>query len=191
MNEFELIKRCLNKEKESWNIFVQKYSRLIYWAIRRQLSLSGFTFDEGDIANIFQEVFLSIIEGSKLAQVKEKKLLSGWLAMVASNKTVDFMRRKIRNGSLLVPDAAILKNDGAEQELFDSDLTQIIKNIIDTLPAKERIIISLNLLEERTHQEIAGVLGIPINTVSTIIARTKEKIKKELEKKGITDSATK
>ena len=51
----------------------------------------------------------------------------------------------------------------------------------------ERIIISLNLLEDRTHQDISNMLNMPINTVSTVIARTKQKVIKSLEKMGIGD----
>jgi RNA polymerase sigma factor (sigma-70 family) len=145
MKEVELIKRCLNKEKEAWDIFVQKYSRLIYWAIRKRLNLSSFAFTDDDVAGIFQEVFLSILESGKLSQVKDAKHLSGWLAMVASNKAVDFMREKIRSSNRFVSETPILKNDGFEQELFNNDLTEVIKAIIETLPAKEKIILYLGL----------------------------------------------
>lgn len=185
MNESELIKRCLKKEKIAWDIFVQRYSNLIYWVIRKRLTMSSFEFDKEDVNGIFQEVFLSILEDDKLSQIKDSKLISGWLAMIASNKTVDFMRKKIREGQRLVLDMPVLKDEKLEQELSDRDTINIIKNIINTLSAKEKIIISLNILEGRTHKEIANIIGIPINTVSTIIARTKEKLKKELRKRGI------
>lgn len=186
MDESELIQRCLRKEKEAWDIFVRQYARLIYWAIRKRLTISGFVCDGDDIGNIFQDVFVSILEGNKLAQVKDAKFLSGWLSMVASNKTVDFMREAIRRDSRFAPEPAVLKDDTFEQELYDNEVKGLLEDIIEGLTAKEKIIISLNLLEERTHKEIAQVLGMPMNTVSTIIARTKGKIKNELEKRGIT-----
>ncbi len=186
MNEAELIARCLRKEKEAWDMFVRQYARLIYWAIRKRLTISGFLCDEDDIGNIFQDVFVSILEGNKLAQVKDAKFIPGWLSMVASNKTVDFMREKVRRDARSAPEPAVFKDNRFEQEVYDNDVNGLLKDIIEGLTAKEKIIISLNLLEERTHKEIGQILGMPMNTVSTIIARTKEKIKKELEKRGIT-----
>lgn len=188
MNEPELIRRCLKREKEGWDIFVRKYSRLIYWAIRKRLNISGFVFDEEDVKCIFQEVFLSILGGQKLSQLRDVNLISGWLAMVASNKTVDFMREKIRDGKRFASDPAVLGNNQFQQELFDRELIDIVENIIDTLSAKEKVVITLNLFEGRTHKEIAHILGISVNTVSTIIARTKGKLKEELRKKGIKDN---
>lgn len=185
MKEEELIRRCINKEKESWDIFVERYSRLIYWAIRKRLKASNFSFSDDDVQNIFQEVFLSLLEGGKIAQLRNIKLICSWLAMIASNKAIDFMREAIYDKQRLVADVALLKGFDCKQDLSNKETISIFKNIINTLSNKEKIIISLNLLEEKTHKEISGILGLPINTISTVIARTKEKIRREFSKYGI------
>ncbi|MBL7085122.1 MAG: sigma-70 family RNA polymerase sigma factor [Candidatus Omnitrophica bacterium] len=185
MNELELINRCLKKEKKAWDIFVQKYSRLIYWAIKKRLVASSFRFDQDDVNCIFQEVFLLILAEDNLQQLKDVKTVSGWLAAIASNKALDFMRHRIREDRRLVPDIPVLKDDKFKQELHRRDLRNLISTVINTLSPKEKIIISLNLIENRTHQEISEIVGISINTVSTTIARSKEKLKKELQRKGI------
>ena len=185
MNEIKLISRCLKKDKKAWDLFVQRYSKLIYWAIRKRSAASSFELSQNDIDYIFQEVFLSILEGDKLLQLKDSKAIPGWLVIIASNKTVDFMRRRIRDNERLIPDMPILSSSDFKQELVHRDLLNTISNIIDRLPSKEKIIISLNLLKGRTHKETAGIINIPVNTVSTIIARTKNKLKKELAKQGI------
>ena len=187
MSEAELIKRCIKKDKKAWDLFIQKYSRLVYWAIRKRLTASSFNSHESDIEDIFQEVLLTILKGKSLLQLKNPKYIPGWLAMVASNKAVDFMRKKIRLDKNIVFDISEFKDDSFEKELFSKDAVDTVKDIINTLSDKEKIIISLNLLEERTHKEIAQITGAPINTVSTIIARTKEKLKKELKKRGIAE----
>ena len=187
MNEIELIKRCLQKEKKAWDVFVQKYSKLIYWAIRKRLNTSGFKFDQDSINGIFQEVFLSILEGGKLGQLKDPKIIPGWLAMIASNKTVDFMRRTIREDRRLVVDMPVLKDDNFRQELHQRDLFDLIGSSINSLSDKAKIVISFNLLQGRTHKEIANIMNMPANTVSTLIARAKEKLKQDLERKGIKD----
>lgn len=185
MNEINLIDRCLKKDKKAWDLFVQKYSKLIYWAIRKRSAASSFELGQDDIDCIFQEVFLSILENNKLLQLKDVKAIAGWLAIIAANKTIDFMRRRIRDRERLIPDMPVLSSGNFEQELFHNDLLSVISDIIDTLSPKKKIIISLNLLKGRTHKEIAGIMNIPVNTVSTTIARTKEKLKKELTKQGI------
>ena len=187
MKAHKIIEGCLKKDKKSWDIFVQKYSRLIYWAIRKRFGGSGFSFNQDDIDCIFQEVFLLILQGGKLLQLKDIKTVASWLAVIAANKTVDFMRCKIKEDKKLVIEMPALKDDKFEEELYKRDLLNVLGNIIDTLPAKEKIVISLNLIEGRTHKEIAEITAMPVNTVSTIIARTKEKVKKGLERVGLKD----
>tara|TARA_B100000315_G_scaffold222025_1_gene225818 strand:- start:1160 stop:1726 length:567 start_codon:yes stop_codon:yes gene_type:complete len=185
MDKIKLINRCLKKDKKAWDLFVQKYSKLIYWAIRKRLAASSFESSQDDIDCIFQEVFLSILDGDKLIQLKDGKAIAGWLAITAFNKTVDFMRRRIRDRERLIPDMLVLSSSNFKQEILYGDLLNVVSDIIDMLPFRKKMIISLNLLKGRTHKEIAGIMNIPVNTVSTTIARAKDKLKKELTKQGI------
>lgn len=186
MDEAELIIRCINKEKEAWDVFVKRYAKLIYWAIKKRFNMSRFAFSEDDVQNIFQEMFLSIFKQDKLTQIKDSKMVCTWLAMVASNKTIDFMREKIRSSQRFVSDSLPLKDVSSVNNLFDKETAGIIKNIINTLSDREKIIISLNLFEEKSHKEIGCILGMPVNTISTIISRAKVKLKEQLKDKGVT-----
>ncbi|MBU1113049.1 MAG: sigma-70 family RNA polymerase sigma factor [Candidatus Omnitrophica bacterium] len=188
MSEQKLIRRCLKEDKKAWGIFIDKYSKLVYWAIQRCLGLSNFKSNQADIDDIFQEVFLSILKDRKLTQVKDPKSLSGWVARVASSRSIDFIRQKINCREDLVLDKIVFRNDTLEPDFFIRDSADLVKEIIDSLPDKERKIISLNLLEGKTHKEIAADLAIPLNTVSTIISRTKEKVKQALQNRGIDEN---
>lgn len=188
MNEAELIQCCIDKDRKAWGLFVEKYSRLVYWAVRRRLAAGGFSGDEADVEDIFQEVFLAVLKEDRLRQLKDAKFIPGWLAMVAANKTVDFMRQKIRRPQNVVFNSSLFKDDTFRDELFSRDTMAVVGEVINTLSDKERIIISLNLLEGMTHKETAQIAGIPVNTASTIIARAKEKLKIELKKRGISEN---
>jgi len=187
MEIHKIIEGCLRKDKKSWDIFVQKYSKLIYWAIRRRLALNSFDFKQDDIDCIFQEVFLSLLYGNKLAQIRDTKMIASWLAVAASNETIDFIRRKIKQNKRFVSELPEIKDNRFKEELNQRDLLELLEHFINNLSSKEKIVISFNLIENRTHREIASIVGIPINTVSTIIVRAKEKLKKELVRKGLKD----
>jgi len=163
---------------------VQKYSKLIYWAIRKRLEASGFEYNQDDIDCIFQEVFLSILNGDKLLQLKNIKTIASWLAVIASNKTIDIMSRKAKENERFMQDMPDFNDNGTQRELEKRDLMVLLNGIIDNLSSKEKIVITLNLIENRTHKEIAGIVGIPTNTVSTTICRAKEKLRTELAKKN-------
>jgi RNA polymerase sigma-70 factor (ECF subfamily) len=185
MKESDIIKRCIKQDKKAWNLFIEKYSRLIYWAIRKRLTISGFHHNEADIEDIFQEVLLSILKGNRLLQLKNPKYLASWLAITASNKTVDYMRQKISSQQDLIVEMPEFSDHALTHDLLERDAINVIKEVVNALSDKERIAISLNILENRTHKEIAQITKIPINTVSTMIARAKEKVKKGLKRKDL------
>lgn len=187
MNERELIELCLKKDKKAWGLFVQKYSGLVYWAIGKRLAASNFKRGESEVEDIFQEVFLSVLKGNNLTQIKDPKFIPGWLAMVASHKTVDFMRREINRQEELTFDGQVFQSNAFVRDIAGREISYVVGEVINTLSDKERVIISLNLLRERTHREISQIVGAPINTVSTVIARAKEKLRKELQKREIAD----
>jgi len=125
--------------------------------------------------------------GNKLAQIRDTKMIASWLAVTASNETVDFMRREIKQNKRFISELPEIKDNRFKEELGQRESLELFEHLVSNLSSKEKIVISFNLIESRTHREIAGIIGIPINTVSTIIARTKEKLKKELVRKGLKD----
>ncbi|MBN3041018.1 MAG: sigma-70 family RNA polymerase sigma factor [Candidatus Omnitrophica bacterium] len=185
MNEVKLISRCLKRDKKAWDIFVDKYSKLIYWSIRKRAAASSFELSQDDIDSIFQEVFLSVLENKRLLQLKEEKAITSWMAVISFNKTVDFIRVKIRQGQRLVPDEMIPAASDCRQDSSYKELMAVVKSALATLSPRKRMVLALNLLNNRTHQEIAEMMSISINTVSTIISRAKLELKQELTRQGI------
>ncbi len=66
-----------------------------------------------------------------------------------------------------------------------SDAREMLEAEIEALKPKERIVVKLNLLHGMKHGEIAGALKMPVNTVSTTIARAKKYLKEKLEGKRL------
>ncbi len=182
MRVSKLIRGCIKKDKRAWEAFLKKYSRLIYWAINARLEAINSGYQQSDIEDIFQEVFLALLKNGQLGQLKDKKALPGWLTMVASNKATDYMRKKFRNREELVCDFPNIVDYSFEENLMSRNTFFLIDKIINNLSSKEKIVISLSILEEKTHREISQITSTSINTVSTIVSRAKEKIKKELKK---------
>ena len=60
-------------------------------------------------------------------------------------------------------------------------LTESQERALETLAPPERAAIALAFGQERTHQEVATILGCPLGTVKTHIARGKEKLAKRLK----------
>src|SRR3989338_4455114 len=201
----ELIKNCIKKDKRAWDIFVERYSKVVFWAIRDRLKRFGYNFDEGDIEDIHQDVFISLWSDNKLAQVKDRSRVAGWLGMVAGNAAIDYfknMKRQSPPNSLSLYEEIYKSGDGGDKTLEDvlpsqdagpwkrahlNDIFELVDSAINSLKPKEKIVVKLNLLHGMRHRDIAEALKMPVNTVSTTIARAKEDLKVKLRRKCIKD----
>ena len=98
---------------------------------------------------------------------------------------------------LSLEDLGIAKESGEQQSLLDClagkndadpqtylrlvELKEIIAKAIDTLPEKERLMISLYYYEELTMKEIGGVLGITESRVSQIHSKAVLRLRNKLK----------
>ncbi len=194
-----LVERCLAKDKAAWNEFVRTFRNLIYQSVRMRFSRSNFSYTHQDVEDVMQEIFLDLWERDKLTQVRDAEKIQAWLSIISQNRAIDYMRQKVykmSRVSTFIDDTGEAKDlletipseeISARGELLNSELKAILETIIESLSVKEKLVTSLHYLHGKTHREIARIMHLSINTVSTLIRRTRIKIKNELIKKGYKD----
>jgi RNA polymerase sigma factor (sigma-70 family) len=196
----ELLQGCISKDKRSWDVFVERYSKLVYWAIRDRLKRCGYDFNEEDINDIHQDVFVALWEGEKLRQLRDPERVAGWISMVAGNAAVDHFRsakRALPPGSVSIHEAIFNDGEGGSGTLEDllparmenpdrqaqfNEARAVLDAAIESLRPRDKMVVKLNLLHGMKHIEIAEAVKMPVNTVSTTIARAKKYLKEKLEK---------
>jgi len=196
MSEQELVNRCIRKDFLAWSEFVRRYSGLIYWAIENRLKKWAYFYHPQDVEEIHQNVFLSLWKKNKLEQVKDHKKITGWIVIVSGNEAINYFRHQ---KSQFPPNAIsifeeIIQKDGV-MTLADilpsnkkddivinepDEKGKILKEEIDLLPAKEKLILKLNVLYNKKYREIAEMLDMPIGTVSTTLKNIKMRLKNRL-----------
>jgi RNA polymerase sigma-70 factor (ECF subfamily) len=184
-NTNDLIERCIKREEKAWLEFIDRFSGLVYYSASQRLKRDGFRFNEQDVQDIVQNVFVDIWEKSRLAEVKERDKIKAWLSIIGQTRALNFMRKKKER--LLAEDELfkvenIVSDDGEANRL---ELAEELETAIEPFEPREKIILKLNIIHGKTHKEIAEFMKIPINTVSTIISRKKEHLRKLLRKEGI------
>jgi len=135
---------------------------------------SLYTYNREDREDLMQEIALQLWKS--FDSFNEKSQRSTWLYRVGMNTAIQFLKKEKRsikkqalsNEDLVVKESINLKNEDAIQEMFQS---------IQKLNTLERGIILL-YLEEKSHKEIAEIIGISVSNVGTRIQRIKQKLKK-------------
>lgn len=186
----QLIQGCLERRPGCWDVFVERYGRLIRWALMRTLERAGASMADRLGADVFQEVFRRILQKDELLNLRRSQSLRTYLVVLSTRTALDALRSSIRSerrtadvttadekGAIMSPDPS--------SGLLESERAAVLRSLLESLPYRERTCLELHYVHERTHREIALILGIPQDTVSTVIRRTRERLEQILRKKGI------
>ncbi len=180
----KLVENCLEGAPDAWSDFVDRFSSLVYWAIKRKLNRYCLSHLNSDIEDLYQRVFASLLERRSLETVKDRDNISPWLIVLASNLATDFARKKKREEDFLREELAketpVIDDYSS---VFIREKSGILDSAMGVLTEKERAYLELSYLSGKKHKEIADIFNVPMNSVSTIIARAKTKIKRFIEKR--------
>jgi len=178
----ELIRGCLDGEPLSWSRFVDRYSPLVTWAIKRKF----FKYDCGHlishIDDVHQKVFASIWQKRSLENVRGRRDLSPWIIVLSSNAAVDFLRKIKREREKSTYEDSKAYDSGKTGERFGEEIFARLEEALDGLKERERVCLRMYYEKGASHRDIAYAMKIPVNSVSTIIARAKNKIRKSIER---------
>ena len=191
-NDPYLIEACIKKDLAAWGVLVKKYSGLIYTSIENRLKKYGLNASIHDIEDIRQNIVSDIWKNSELSHITNRDNISYWIAVLSGNAAVEHFRsreaRQLRNTVPLYHKIdeeelnEIFPSDipGPNDELARAEAEDRIDLAIESLPAREKIMIKLHLIHDKKYHEIAEFLGVPKGTVSSYIKRAKEKLKEAL-----------
>jgi len=186
-----LIQGCIEGKKRSWDLFVEHYSRLIYSSIHKALQKSVFSERSDLVEEVFQEVFGRILERELLKSVRDAKSVPKFLMVMACRMTVDKIRAlSSAEEKILTPEDPLMEVEASGDpaaSAIDEEKKSIIGAVLDRLAPRDRACVEFYCMDGKTHLEISEILGMSQDTVSTIIRRTKEKLKQSFIRKGLKD----
>lgn len=164
----------------------EDYSALGYIIDILSPRLEGYLIRIGvkrdSVDDILQNTYIKIYTNINSFNLK-KGNFSSWAYRICHNEMVNFFKKE----KAIVPDseewAENITSDNDIVENIDRDIVRSkIVNLIANLDIKYREPIILNLVENKSYEEISFILKIPISTVGVRIKRGKERLKKDLEK---------
>lgn len=192
-DDTRLVEECMAGDIKAWQDFTEKYSGLISIAIESRLKKYGFRLKAPDIEDIRQDVLISLWQGRKLEHIRNRSDISYWLAIVAGNTAIGYIRRKLSlepvepvsifdaaDGKTIAEIIPSFRENPADKFLQNA-LSEKIDALIGSLPPKEQIVIKLNIVHGKKYDEIADMLKMPPGTVSSCVKRAKEKLRKGLK----------
>lgn len=124
-----------------------------------------------DTEDVFQTVFLKYVQSA--IQFESDEHERAWLIRVTINACKDLLKSFFRSRTLsidqLIEQAAELPPDNRE-----------VLEAVLSLPAKYRDVVYLHYYENYTAPQISRILGKNVNTVYTLLTRSKKMLKEKL-----------
>ena len=176
-----LVRRTLDGDRTAFELLVVRYQRRIAALISR------YRLDAATIEDLTQEAFIKAYRG--LAQFRGESTFFTWLARIALNTTKTYLSSRRTQVELLSLDdhdgefdplAAIESGDSTEGTVASRQIAALITATMDEMPADLREALCLREIDGKSYQEIANVLGIPLNTVRSRIFRAREQVAMKL-----------
>lgn len=147
--------------------------RAVYSSYVRYLSAvcARYIPNDEDVKDVLQESFLRIFDGIGSFEYRGKGSLKGWLTKITVNEALKFIRR---NDKIEFVDISSHQDIQPEEEPdIDSVPSSVIFQLIRELPDGYRTIFNLYVIENRSHKEIAALLGIKESTSASQLHRAK------------------
>jgi RNA polymerase sigma-70 factor (ECF subfamily) len=181
MNDSEVkavIRQCLKGKNESFSRIVKVYQNPIY---RFAYQFTRNTDEAGDaVMEIFIKAFRS------LDKFKPAYRFSSWLYTIAYNHLVEKARRnrmeeKYRDSEIAFRTDAF-QTETPESLFIREEVREEVKRGLSSLPSRNRIALLLRFHHQLPYKQIGLIMGIPRNTVASLIMRGKKELRSWLEK---------
>jgi len=189
-----LVDACVAGEKRAWDEFVGRFSKLVWWSVGKAFAGTPYASRRDVHEDVFQETFARLLERGELGTLREATSVRKFLAVSACRRALDraksLSRAERRTSAGEDAESPILDtiSDGAPdpaEAASGTERRRLVAETLQGLPSRERLCIEMHYGEGLTHREISEALGIPQDTVSTVIRRTRVKLKSLLEEKGL------
>jgi RNA polymerase sigma-70 factor (ECF subfamily) len=174
-NDKTMVERCILGDLSAWDDLVRKYSPLVYAAIDNRARRYRSPLPRHEIQDIMQDVFSSIWIGAKLGSIRNRDNISCWLAVVAGNGAVGYLRKKDDR------EVQCDDQDKPAEVPRDEEMALEIEKAIEGMAPQESLIMQLNIIYDKKYREISDMLDIPIGTVASCVKRAKDRLRKKLK----------
>lgn len=166
--EYELARRLTEGDIEAFNEIYQKYFHPVYCnalKITREIPVAE---------DVLQEVFITLWE--KRQTIDPEKSLAGWLFILCYHKSVNILRKKLRE-SLLYKQLQEPEENTLEEELRYSTQWNVLESALSDLSPQRRRVFELCKLQGKTYEEAATELRISKYTVKEYLSAAITSIK--------------
>jgi RNA polymerase sigma factor (sigma-70 family) len=129
-----------------------------------------FVKDRELAEDLFQDVFIKIIETLRKGNYNHEGKFSQWAIRIAYNMCVDQFRRNKRRTKVSggedfdIFDILELPDENREDQMIRSETHDKIRQLVDSLPDEQKEVVILRHYADMSFKDIASLTRVSINT---------------------------
>lgn len=178
LEDFKLIDSAVSgQDEQAYADLMQRYKKPVYHMILKMVR------NVDDAEDLTIEAFAKAFKN--LHKFKKDFTFSTWLFRIATNNTIDFIRKKRLNTMSLNTSFKDDNGDSVTIDVQDHNLNpqeeaikgqkiQLVRMFVTKLPAKYQRLVKLRYFDELSYDEIAKELDAPLGTVKAQLHRARE-----------------
>jgi len=178
LQDFLLIDQAVNEhDQQAFAMLLERYKKPVYHMILKMVR------NVDDAEDLTMEAFTKAFKN--LYKFKKDYTFSTWLFRIATNNSIDFIRKKKldtmsldssyqdESGTNITIDVKD-KNLNPQEETIKLQKIELIQLFVTKLPAKYQRLVRLRYFNELSYEEIATELEAPLGTVKAQLHRARE-----------------
>jgi RNA polymerase sigma-70 factor (ECF subfamily) len=176
--DYMLVQRALNdKDQRAYTEIMGRYKDSVYFMLLKMVNNSD------DAEDLTIETFSKAFK--RLDQYSPQFAFSTWLFKIASNHSIDFIRKK-RIKAISI-DQGYSKADGEsyvipvkeesldpEESMQKDERVQRMRDVVEKLKPRYKRLVELRYFEEKSYEEISEILELPLGTVKAQLFRARD-----------------
>jgi len=160
----QAVQLFINGESQALELLIERHKSRIFTSIYLLVK------DKYLAEDIFQDLFIKIIENLRAGNYKEENKFLQWAMRIAHNLCVDHFR-KIKNGPVIrtsddrdIFEVLDFEEPNAEQNIMKSQSHWRVMQMVSLLPEEQREVIILRHFANLKFKEISEILQCSVNT---------------------------
>lgn len=161
---------------EAFSELVTRHSERFYALSYRTL------FNQSDAEDIVQEAFLKLWKTPTMWRVDKDSKFTTWFYRIIVNACYDLNKKKSsQTFSLSESNDEYKVHEPVTEDVFEQDdessQLSAIENALQQLPERQRTALNLCFYEELSNKEAAGIMGLRLKALQSLIMRAKTTLK--------------
>lgn len=178
LKDYQLVRNAIDSgDQKAYAELMSRYKDSIYFMLLKMVN------NRDDADDLTIEAFGKAFKNIK--QYTPDYAFSTWLFKIATNNCIDFIRKKRKQTFSI--DKGLETDDGGEltidiksnqpdpeENLMKKQKVMMMRDVVERLKPRYKKLVELRYFQERSYEEIADELQLPLGTVKAQLFRARE-----------------